>query len=307
MSSPLTLAPSTTVLPMPLAVCFTPGPTEPLPICLAPCSTCLVAWSTLVLPAAPATPQPRTATARKAGATHNARICRVRVMASLLLRPVLTEPQIPQNEQDHHDDTDDVEDVVHGSLLSGATLGPRSVATCSLPLGEHGPCQASRACIYWDLSRAGAPRSLAAARSLKELPCPRDLGPKGSRMPGSRRTRDDIRISNRATYWPVAPLDLVVAAPLVARVLFRATPIGRVLQAATLGAYLASALRDWHDRRGIRTIAFRHEFGADLHHLVPMPREGPETQPRTLAERLTDELTLVRIPRRELAGEVDRP
>jgi hypothetical protein len=28
--------------------------------------------------------------------------------------------------------------------------------------------------------------------------------------------RDDIRISNRATYWPVAPLDLVVAVPLVA-------------------------------------------------------------------------------------------
>ena len=125
-------------------------------------------------------------------------------------------------------------------------------------------------------------------------------------MPGSRKMRDDIRISNRATYWPVAPLDLVVAAPLVARVLFRATPIGRVLQAATLGAYLASALRDWHDRRGIRKIAFRHEFGADLHHLVPMPREVREAEARTLAERLSDELTLVRIPRRELAVEVDR-
>ena len=62
----------------------------------------------------------------------------------------------------------------------------------------------------------------------------------------------------------MAPLDLVVAAPLVARVLFGASPIGRVVQAATLGVYLASALRDWHDRRGIRKIDFRHEFGADL-------------------------------------------
>lgn len=125
-------------------------------------------------------------------------------------------------------------------------------------------------------------------------------------MPGSRKTRNDIRISNRATYWPVAPLDLVVAAPLVARVLFRASPIGRVVQAATLGIYLASALRDWHDRRGIRKIAFRDEFGADLRHLVPMPREAREAEARALAMRLSDELTLERIPRRELAIEVDR-
>jgi hypothetical protein len=73
-----------------------------------------------------------------------------------------------------------------------------------------------------------------------------------------------------------------------------------------LGAYLASALRDWHDRRGIRKIAFRREFGADLRHLVPMPREVRETEVRTLAQRLSDELTLERIPRRELAVEVDR-
>src|SRR6267378_1387841 len=135
MFSPLYLAPSTTVLPMPLAVCFTPGPTDPSPICLAPCSTCLVAWSTLVLSAAPATPQPRTATARKAGATHNARICRVRVMAVpppsvFNEHPFLTESQIPQNEQDNH--TDDVEDIVHGSLLSGGNAAARGL--CLLPL-----------------------------------------------------------------------------------------------------------------------------------------------------------------------------
>src|SRR5258706_13028781 len=114
MFSPLYLAPSTTVLPMPLAVCFTPGPTDPSPICLAPCSTCLVAWSTLVLSAAPATPQPSTATARKAGATHNARICRVRVMGCSSFHLFLAESQIPQNEQDNHNDTDDVEKIVHG-------------------------------------------------------------------------------------------------------------------------------------------------------------------------------------------------
>lgn len=125
-------------------------------------------------------------------------------------------------------------------------------------------------------------------------------------MPGSRRTGDDIRISNRATYWPMAPLDLVVATSLVARVLLGATPVGRVVQGVVLSAYLASALRDWHDRRGIRKIAFHREFGADLHHLMPMPREVREVEVRTLAGRLSDELTLERIPRRELAIEVDR-
>src|SRR6266851_468182 len=125
MFSPLYLAPSTTVLPMPLA------------ICLAPCPTCLVAWSTLVLSAALAAPQPRTATARKAGATHNARICRVRVMAVpppsvFNEHPFLTESQIPQNEQDNHNHTDDVEDIVHGSLLSGGNAAARGL--CLLPL-----------------------------------------------------------------------------------------------------------------------------------------------------------------------------
>ncbi|MGH7372594.1 MAG: hypothetical protein ACREJY_00065, partial [Candidatus Rokuibacteriota bacterium] len=81
---------------------------------------------------------------------------------------------------------------------------------------------------------------------------------------------DEVRVSNRATYWPVSPIDVVVCAPLVARVLFGATPIGRAVQAVALGAYLGSALRDWRDRRGIRKIVFRCEFGADLGHLAPM-------------------------------------
>jgi len=125
-------------------------------------------------------------------------------------------------------------------------------------------------------------------------------------MPEPRETPDEVRISNHATYWPVAPLDLVVGAPLVARVLLGVTPVGRVVQAAVLAAYLGSALRDWHDRRGIRKIAFRHEFGADVHHLVPMPRETREAEVRILTERLDGELVARRRPRRALAVEVDR-
>ncbi len=117
---------------------------------------------------------------------------------------------------------------------------------------------------------------------------------------------DEVRIANRATYWPVAPIDLVVGAPLVVRALLGVTPLGRVVQAAVLGAYLASAARDWHDRRGIRRIDFRREFGADFHHLVPMPREDREAEVRTLTERLNDEFVPQRRPRRELAVEVDR-
>jgi hypothetical protein len=119
-------------------------------------------------------------------------------------------------------------------------------------------------------------------------------------------TPDEVRISNRATYWPVAPIDLVVGAPLVVRALLGVTPLGRVVQAAVLAAYLGSALRDWHDRRGIRKIDFRREFGADLRHLVPMPRELRAAEVRTLVERLNDEFVPRRAPRAELAVEVDR-
>ncbi|HJR02075.1 MAG TPA: hypothetical protein VKA83_10605 [Methylomirabilota bacterium] len=120
------------------------------------------------------------------------------------------------------------------------------------------------------------------------------------------RTPDEIRISNRATYWPVAPIDLVVGAPLVVRALLGVTPLGRVVQAVVLGAYLGSAARDWRDRRGIRRIDFRREFGADLHHLLPMPRERRETEVRALVERLNDDFAPRELPRRELAVEVDR-
>ncbi len=118
--------------------------------------------------------------------------------------------------------------------------------------------------------------------------------------------QEEIRISNRATYWPVAPIDLLIGAPLIARLLLGATPMGRVVQGAALGVYLGSAIRDWRDRQGIRRIDFRREFGADTCHLVSMPREVREAEVKALTERLNDEFTPQRIPRRELAVEADR-
>jgi len=117
---------------------------------------------------------------------------------------------------------------------------------------------------------------------------------------------DEIRITNRATYWPVAPLDLVVGAPLAVRLLLGASPLGRVVQAAAFGAYIGSAIRDWRDRRGIRWIDFRREFGADVHHLRPMPFEVRADEIRTLAHRLNDEFTDRRPSRRDAAVEADR-
>jgi hypothetical protein len=113
-------------------------------------------------------------------------------------------------------------------------------------------------------------------------------------------------VTNRATYWPIAPIDLVVGGPLVARLIFGASPIGRVVQAAVVGAYLGSAFRDWRDRRAIRRIDFRGEFGADFGYLVPMPPDGRAAEVRRLAARLNEEFTAERLPRRDLAVEVDR-
>ena len=123
---------------------------------------------------------------------------------------------------------------------------------------------------------------------------------------GEGERRNEIRISNRATYWTVAPLDMLVAAPLMGRFLLGATPLGRLLQGVVLGMYLGSGLRDWSDRQGIRRIDFRREFGADVGHMRAMPREIREAEVRTLARRLNDEVILERIPRRELAVEAGR-
>jgi hypothetical protein len=121
-----------------------------------------------------------------------------------------------------------------------------------------------------------------------------------------RPDADEIRIANTATYWPVAPTDVVLAVPLAARLLLGATPVGRVVQAAAFGAYFGCVLQDWYARLGVRKIDFLPEFGADVYHLTPMPREAREEEVRLLTERLNDEFTPERVERRELAVEVDR-
>jgi hypothetical protein len=121
-----------------------------------------------------------------------------------------------------------------------------------------------------------------------------------------RGSADHVRISNAATYWPVAPSDVVLAVPLAARLLLGATPVGRVVQVAALGAYMGCALQDWYARLGVRKIDFRREFDADVRQLTPMPREAREEEVRILIERLNDEFTAERAERRELAVEVDR-
>jgi Protein of unknown function (DUF3810) len=117
---------------------------------------------------------------------------------------------------------------------------------------------------------------------------------------------DRIRISNDATYFPVALTDVMLAAPLVSRVILGATLPGKVLQLAALGVYAASALQDWADRRGMRRIDFLQEFGADVHHLEPMPPAEREAEVHVLARRLNREYVAITIPREELPAVVDQ-
>lgn len=116
---------------------------------------------------------------------------------------------------------------------------------------------------------------------------------------------DEVRISNDATYSPVALTDVMLAAPLVSRVLLGATLPGRVVQAAALGAYAVSAIQDWVERQGVRKVDFLAEFGADVQHLPEMPRETREAECRLLVQRLNDGFTARRVPREELAVLID--
>jgi hypothetical protein len=116
---------------------------------------------------------------------------------------------------------------------------------------------------------------------------------------------EEIRIPNQATYSPIALTDLAIAAPLVSRLLLGATLPGRMLQAAALGAYAASALTDWFVRQGVRRIDFEQEFGADVHRLTPMPREERESEVAILASLVNDHYDATRIPRAELARRID--
>src|SRR5262249_44279733 len=125
-------------------------------------------------------------------------------------------------------------------------------------------------------------------------------------MRDAGQSRNEIRISNRATYWTVAPLDMLVVAPLVGRLLLGATPLGRLVQGVGLGMSLGRGLRAGSARRGGRRTAFRRECGADIGHMKAMPRETREAEVQPLARRLNEEVVRERIPRRELAVAVDR-
>lgn len=112
---------------------------------------------------------------------------------------------------------------------------------------------------------------------------------------------DDLYIPNDATYAPVSLTDLVAAAPLASRLLLGATLPGRVLSAAALGMYAASALKDWVRRREMRWIDFQAEFGADVRTLDPMPEGERRHEARALAARLNEGFTPERVEREALA------
>ena len=110
-----------------------------------------------------------------------------------------------------------------------------------------------------------------------------------------------IQIPNLATYSPLPLADVIVGAPLAARLLFRASPAGRAIQTAAMMGYAGSALLDWAVRLGVKKVDFVQEFDADVDRLDPMPRDAREREVDLLVERLNDEYTDEKPERAELA------
>lgn len=117
---------------------------------------------------------------------------------------------------------------------------------------------------------------------------------------------ETVRIPNFATYTPIALADVIVLAPVATRVLFRLSPVGRALQAAAVGAYAGSALLDWMERRNLRRIDFRREFGVDVDCLSPMTEARRREEVADLAVRLERGFVNERRPRERMAEEIDR-
>jgi hypothetical protein len=115
-----------------------------------------------------------------------------------------------------------------------------------------------------------------------------------------------IRIPNDATYSPLPLLEMALVAPLLSRVLLRATLPGRVLQMAALGVYAHSAVQDWLERRGVRKIDFLAEYGADVRNLVEMTEEQRWEEIHQLAGLINDEYVTTTRTRAEIAVECDR-
>jgi hypothetical protein len=115
-----------------------------------------------------------------------------------------------------------------------------------------------------------------------------------------------ITIPGDATYSPIALTDILIAAPLASRLFLGATLPGRILQAAALGYYAGSSVKDWVARAGIRRIDFVREFGADVFELDDMSPDERRSEIRTLGEVLNDSYDPEHVPREELAAEVNR-
>ncbi|MBM4184721.1 MAG: DUF3810 domain-containing protein [Gemmatimonadetes bacterium] len=116
---------------------------------------------------------------------------------------------------------------------------------------------------------------------------------------------DELRIPNDATYAPFSLTDVIATAPLATRILLGATLPGRILSAAALGVYAGSAVKDWSQRRHMRWIDFEAEFGADVHHLEPMPVDARRDEVDRLASKLNEAYTAERPGRAMLATSVN--
>jgi hypothetical protein len=117
---------------------------------------------------------------------------------------------------------------------------------------------------------------------------------------------EKIHIPGDATYSPVALTDLLIAAPLASRLLLGATLPGRILQAAALGAYAGSSVKDWVARRDVRRVDFMREYGADVFELESMPEEERRREIAALAPRLNDGWVDLGASRQEVAREVNQ-
>jgi hypothetical protein len=117
---------------------------------------------------------------------------------------------------------------------------------------------------------------------------------------------DEIRIPNDATYAPVSLTDLMMAAPLASRLVLGATLPGRMVQVAALGLYAGSVVKDWQARRGIRSVDFVTEYGADVHRLDQQPTALRRREIAALGDALNRDFTPERRSRRDLARQVNR-
>lgn len=116
---------------------------------------------------------------------------------------------------------------------------------------------------------------------------------------------DRLRIPNIATYLPIAPSDLLLTAPIAARLLFGLSPAGRVVQAAALSVYAGSALVDWAIRADARRVDFEDAFGFDPLSPPPASEEERRQDVERLVERLNANYVPMQTPRKELAEQVD--